>query len=176
MDDRTGRDRVLEGFLEAQYEQGMALAGESDLLDLAPQGPPPHRAYLARFSCTGLVRGPDGGVIEASEFHVAILFPPHYLRRAHTAETLFWAGPSSAFHPNIDPARQLVCIGDLWPGTGIAEILFRTFALITYKKLTTVESDALNYEACAWARRNMHRFPVDPRPLKRRKLGLRVSL
>ncbi|HVR30785.1 MAG TPA: hypothetical protein VMS86_14780 [Thermoanaerobaculia bacterium] len=32
------------------------------------------------------------------------------------------------------------------------------------------EDDALNREACVWARANQHRFPLDRRPLKRRAL------
>ena len=32
------------------------------------------------------------------------------------------------------------------------------------------EDDALNREACAWARHHADRYPVDRRPLKRRTL------
>jgi hypothetical protein len=32
----------------------------------------------------------------------------------------------------------------------------------------------LNPDACRWARNNQHRFPTDPRPLKRRRLRLQT--
>jgi hypothetical protein len=37
------------------------------------------------------------------------------------------------------------------------------------------ENNALNTEACAWARRNLHRFPVDSRPLKRRTADFSIE-
>ena len=37
------------------------------------------------------------------------------------------------------------------------------------------EDDALNKEACQWARGHLDRFPVDRRPLKRRQLNLHVE-
>jgi hypothetical protein len=39
------------------------------------------------------------------------------------------------------------------------------FEVITFNKFNTV--DALNAEACSWARRNRQSLPIDARPLKR---------
>jgi hypothetical protein len=47
------------------------------------------------------------------------------------------------------------------------EILYRCYDVITFNKVTMREDDALNRDACVWARRNRARFPVDTRPLKR---------
>jgi hypothetical protein len=40
--------------------------------------------------------------------------------------------------------------------------------VITYGRLAVDERNALNAEACAWARRHLDRFPIDRRPLKSR--------
>jgi hypothetical protein len=37
------------------------------------------------------------------------------------------------------------------------------------------EDDALNHVACVWARANQSRFPIDPRPLRRRAARFNVS-
>jgi hypothetical protein len=36
------------------------------------------------------------------------------------------------------------------------------------------EDDALNRHACAWARKNASRFPIDDRPMMRRRLEYRI--
>src|SRR3970040_1391125 len=95
------RDPVYEAFLACQYEEGMALASASDLLELIPlDGSPPSR-YIAPFGCTGLVRLANGRVAEADRFEVGIWFPSDYLRRAEPWEVLTWLGPRQVFHPNI---------------------------------------------------------------------------
>jgi hypothetical protein len=50
------------------------------------------------------------------------------------------------------------------------ELLFRTYDLLTWRNFTPREDDSFDRAACAWARRNLDRFPTDPRPLKRRSL------
>ena len=42
-------DRILTSFLERQLAEGVALAEDSDLLDLLPLGPVPIHRFLARF-------------------------------------------------------------------------------------------------------------------------------
>jgi hypothetical protein len=168
-------DPVLQAFLARQYEEGMALAAASDLLDLQPiDGPPPQR-YLARFRCKGLVRSPDGTIAEADRFEVGIWFPSDYLRRVEPWQVLTWLGPANVFHPNIGERLPAICVGRLVPGTPLADLLYQCFEIITYTKVTMREDDALNHAACAWARDNRHRFPIDRRPLKRRALKLTVA-
>jgi hypothetical protein len=173
-------DRPLTGFLTRQLEEGLALAGASDLLELTPwggwswSGLPPRR-YIARFYCTGLVRRDDGSVEEANDFQVGIFFPGDYLRRAEPFEVLSWHGPMEVHHPNIAYMAPFVCIGHLAPGTPLVEILYRLFEVITYQNVTMSEHDALNKAACEWARRNRARLPVDRRPLKWRVPDTRVE-
>jgi hypothetical protein len=157
-------DHILNGFLERQYEDGMALAERSDLLELVPLSPRPVQYYVARYGCKGLVRrGTD--VVEADNFEIGFHFPSDYLRRAHAGEVLTLFSPAAAFHPNL--RMPLVCPGWLRPGTSLPDLLFQCFDILTYKLVTMNELNALNFEACAWARDHQDRFPVDPRPLCR---------
>jgi hypothetical protein len=159
-------DKILAAFLGRQFEDGMALAGESDLLDLIPGGSSPVQRYVARFSCRTLRRGTDGSVVESAGAAVGIYFPDDYLRRTDPYQVLAWLGPGDAWHPNVSTAAGVVCLGRLGPGTRLVEILYQLYEVITYQRYAT--HDALNHDAAAWARQNQHRFPVDARPLKRR--------
>lgn len=161
------KDLVRESFLIQQREEGLELARSSDLLDLQPIGGPATDKYIATFSCRGLVRSGDGKIRTANLFAVGIYFPPDYQRHANVFEVLTWLGPRSIWHPNVHPRTPHICIGWLNPGTSLKDILYQCFDVITYNKYRTVEIDALNHEACAWARRNRSRFPIDRRPLKR---------
>jgi len=158
-------DRIRTRFLERQLEEGMALAAASDRLDLRPLGPHPAPAYVARFACRGLVRR-GGQVLEHEAFHVGIHFDEAYLRRFDTARVLTWLAPAEIFHPNV--ARPYVCVGRMLAGTPLVDLLYQVFEVITYQNVEMREPNALDHEACVWARRNQHRFPVDRRPLKRR--------
>jgi len=171
-------DRIFESFLQRQYEDGMALAEGSDLLELYPvitdEGLPPQE-YLARFRCKGLVRIED--VVEEWDcFEVLIYFPSDYLRTANAFQVLSWTYPAQVFHPNISATSPFICIGRLAPGTSLVDILFQCWEIITFNKVTMREDDALNREACAWARTNQRSFPVDTRPLKRRELNLHFEM
>jgi ubiquitin-protein ligase len=168
-------DKIFEAFLRRQYEQGMALARDSDLLELiALDGPPPQH-YVARFRCKGLVRTDADDIVEAERFEVGIWFPDDYLCEAEPLKVLTWFGPRRVFHPNISDRAPVICVGRLAPGTPLVDILYQCFEIISYGKVTMREDDALNKEACAWARRNQHRFPIDSRPLKRRALDVSIE-
>ena len=171
----TVSDRVLNAFLDRQQDEGATLARESDLLDLLPLDGSPARRYAAAFHCRGLVRDPDGEVREADHFEIGIWFPPDYLRRAEPFQVHTWFGPRHVFHPNISATAPFICIGRLTPGTSLVDILYQCYEVITYQKVTMREDDALNKEACAWARRNQHRLPVDRKPLKRRTGRIHVD-
>jgi hypothetical protein len=168
------RDPVRDAFLSRQYDEGMALAQSSDVLRLLPLDGVPPRRYLAEFLCNGMVRATGGDVEVTGCFVIGIWFPPDYLRYAEPWQVLTWLAPRNVFHPNISDRAPLICIGHLVPGTTLVDLLYQCFEIITYKKVTMREDDALNKDACAWARANQHRFPIDPRPLKRRVLQLRV--
>lgn len=158
-------DQILKSFLETQRAEGLQLAAESDLLDLVPVDA---QRYLAIFSCKGLVRDTNGDIREHSHFEVGIRFPDDYLRRVNPAMILTWLAPDEIWHPNIE--APFICLGSIAPGTPLVELLHRCFEIITLSNVTMHEGDALNRDACAWARRNRERFPIDPRPIKRRAL------
>lgn len=167
-------DKILMSFLAEQEKEARTVTAESDLVSVHPvAGAPPNR-YIAEFRCKGLVRNREGKVCEANGFGVGIWFPSHYLRKADTFEVLHWLGPLNAWHPNIKP--PVVCVGRLKAGTPLAAILYQLFEIITYAKVTMREDNALNREACAWARSHVEQFPIDRRPLKRRALDLCVSV
>ncbi len=162
-------DKVFEGFLTHQYQEGMALAAASDLFELAPLHGSPPQHYLARFFCKGLTRSQDGNICEATRFEVGIWFPSDYLRHVQSLFILTWLNPQEIWHPNISNTAPMMCIGPITPGTPLTDLIYRAFEVITWNKLTMREHDALNADACVWARHNPDRFPVDRRPLKRRK-------
>ena len=160
-------DRVFNGFLRKQLEEGRALAEASSLLELAPfanEDPPQH--YVARFSCQGLVKRENGSITEANRFEIGIWFPSDYLMHVDSISILTWLKPREIFHPNISESGPFICLGSIIPGTSLTDLLYRLFELITWQNLTAQEFDALNWQACNWARHNPDRFPVDRRPLK----------
>lgn len=164
------RDPVFQAFLARQLEEGTALSAQTDLVELWPfSGHPPDR-YVAQFHCTGLVRR-GSQVLEADRFEVGIWFPSDYLRRAEPWQVLTWLGPREVFHPNISHRLPFICVGRLAPGTGLVDLLYQCFEIISWQKVTMREDDALNPAACGWAREHLARFPVDRRPLKWRRNG-----
>lgn len=167
-------DPVFAAFLRRQQEEGEALARASDLVEVLPIDGPPARRYLVRFHCTGLVRPPGGEPREACRFEVGIWFPSDYLRRADPFQVLTWLGPRHVFHPNISVTAPVLCVGRFLPGTALVDLVYQCFEIITFNKVTMREDDALNHEACVWARANQQRFPIDRRPLKRRPLRLEL--
>ena len=170
--DQFGNDPIYRRFMERQLADGLALARESDLLRLRiPPTAPPN--FVAEYRCKGLVRGDDGQITEADRFEVGIWFPPDYLRRAEPFNMLRLFTPG-VWHPNISQELPLICIGRLTPGTPLVDILYQIYDILTYQKYNPREDDSLNKIACAWARQNQHRFPIDRRPLKRRSLNLEV--
>ena len=166
-------DKVLAAFVARQREEGVALAAASDLCDLVPVDGALGQRYLADFRCTGLVQAESGEVVETDRSVIGIWFHDGYLREADPSRVLTWLEPWRIFHPNV--RAPFICIGHLAPGTPLVDLLYRCFEIITYNKVTMREDDALNKQACAWARRNQHRFPLDRRPLKRRGVEFDVE-
>lgn len=165
-------DLILKSFLEQQEADAIAIANDSDVLDLRPVGPRPYQRYLVGYTCRGLVRS-AGKITECRRFEMGVYFPLHYIRHADVPEVLTWFGPTDVFHPNI--LFPFICPGRLKPGTTLVDILYQCFEIITYQKLTMNEADALNPDACVWARKNVHRFPVDSGSLKRRRIDLNLD-
>lgn len=170
-------DQVFAGFLEHQLEKGMELAARSTLLTLVPSaGAAPDR-YVAHLACRGLVRASGGEIVESEGFEVGIWFPADYLRRANALEVVSWLGPRNVFHPNVGPGPnggQFICAGRIERATPLVEILMRVYEIVTYQRVTMDERDALDHEACAWARGNQERFPIDRRTILGETIALRA--
>jgi hypothetical protein len=164
-------DKILNLFLQTQRVEGAKLAAESDLLELSAID---DQHYIATYTCKGLVRDAAGVVHEHDRFGVGIRFPGNYLRSVNPGEILTWRGPAEIWHPNI--GVPFICLGSIVPGTPLVELLHRCFEVISYQNVTMREDDALNPPACAWARRNRDRFPVDTRPIKRRPLPVDIEV
>jgi hypothetical protein len=166
-------DPILRAFLERQAEDGLALAHASDILEL--ECLPTGQHFVAHYSCRGLVQERGGIVREADSFTVGIFFGADYLRSAHPFEVLTLFGPPNTYHPNVAFGAPFICVGKIVPGMPLVDLLYQVYEILTYQKLTPREDDALNKEACRWARANQHRFPIDRRPLKRRSLALEME-
>ena len=163
-------DRILEGFLERQHEEGMALARQSDILELTALDGPLPQHYVATFHCNGLVQAGDGAIEGSNRFIVGYYFSPDHLRIVDPSQAAVLFEPVRTWHPNI--RSPFVCLGHIAPATPLVDLIYRSFELITYTKCTMREDNALNREACVWARNNQARFPLDRRPLKRRPIAI----
>ena len=158
-------DVILKSFLASQLEAGLALAESSDLLELVPLDAPPVSRYLVDLRCKGLVRDRSGAVTEADHFQLGIRFSDDYLRHVRPPEVVTLFGPQNTFHPNV--LAPFMCLGRLAPGTSLVDLIYQVYEILTYSKVTMREDDALNRDACVWARGHLDRFPIDRRPLKR---------
>lgn len=163
------RERIFEGFLSRQLEDARNLNAASDLVELQPLGGPLPDRYLVRFRCRGLVRE-HGHVREHDDFVVGIRFPADYLHVYDAWRVVIWLEPANVFHPNVQPPG--ICLGWMQPATDLRDLVHQCFDIISFNKLST--RDPLNQQAAAWALAHPERFPVDRRPLRRRRLALNV--
>jgi hypothetical protein len=152
---------IFASWLRVQHEEARALASASDALAVHAVDA---QRFVLEFSCCGLVQE-DGEVRESDHCVVGVRFPDDYQRVVNPAEVLTWIAPRSFFHPNVRP--PFLCIGDVAPSTSLVELIHRVYELVTWDNVTMDERNALNAAACAWARRNRARFPLDVRPLVR---------
>jgi len=160
-------DKIFESWLQRQCAEVLALTDASDVVTVWPAaGPQAARRFIARFANPTMVRTGEG-IVRAAGFTVLIQFPPDYLRAAFdAAQVVNVLAPGNLFHPNV--RAPFICTGRLAPGTGICELLYQLNEILTYARFTPREDDALNHEACEWARQHMDLFPLDARPLRRR--------
>ena len=169
----TTPDPIFRAFLERQAEEGRALARASDILslDCLPTG----QHFIAHYGCRGLVKDSDGEVREAGTLVVGVFFGADYLRTVSPLETVTLLHPLKVWHPNVAFGAPFLCLGRITPGMALVDLLYQVYEILTYQKLTPREDDALNKDACRWARAHQDRFPTDRRPLKRRPLELEVE-
>lgn len=165
----TPADPVFGAFLANQHAALMELAAQSDLFSVEPirdtdESDTPPSAYVITFHCKGLVMNREGNVEEADSFKVGIRFEDEYLR-GDTTGAVRWLGPFHAYNPQIN--GPFICLGKISPNTGIVDLIYRIYDVLRFANVAP--HDALNPEAAAWARNHMERFPVDARPLLRRR-------
>jgi hypothetical protein len=167
-------DDVLDTWLKRQFVEGMALAEASDVLSLFPEpGARPPRHFVAAFASPTMVRE-ESAIIRRDGFTVLFAFPGDYLRSVPDAGRIVnLLAPVNAFHPNV--AAPFLCIGRVVPGTSLVELVCRVYEIFTYQRMTPREDDALNVDACVWARRNTHLFPLPAAPLRRRVAAFSVE-
>jgi hypothetical protein len=165
-------DDILDSFLRHEIERARQLAAASAVLTFTLEPVDLPRRFVAEYRCQGLVREPDGTIHEADRWLVGISIPDNYLRgpTVDPFRILTWLGGGSAdvFHPNI--RSPLICIGRLDPGMDFQFLLYQLYEIITWQKFQL--ADCLNPEAAQWARHNLNRLPIDPRPLQRARLEL----
>ncbi|MCL4180048.1 MAG: hypothetical protein KJ072_20160 [Verrucomicrobia bacterium] len=170
---RAQTDPVFGDFLGRQCQEGMALARNSDLLELMPLDGLRSSRYLAEFRCRGLIEDERGAIVDYDRFAVGIWFPEDYLRRVDLSQVVTYLGPAPRpWHPNIN--GPFICL-HITPGTPLVDILYGCFELFTWN-LKYTGDEGLNHAAAQWARRQEPaRFPLDRRPLRRRALDLHVA-
>ena len=116
-------DPEFRSFLSASRDKAMALAAETDLLDLTqvkPGDAPQH--FLAQYHCNGLVQERDGTIVTVNCFLVGIRFPDDYLDREADAKRIITVEyPMNVFQSNI--WGPYVCLTNLAPGTELVSIL-----------------------------------------------------
>lgn len=166
-------DKVYQSFLATQTDEALALAGDSDILTVRPVGKPPQQHFVAEYAARGLVKDRAGQVVEAVGFAVGIWLPEDYLRHVIEAQVLSYLGPHpQPWHPNIRPPYMCV---HLVAGTPLVDVLYTCYELWTWSLYYTGD-EGLNHAATQWARQqDPERFPIDRRPLKRRRLDIEVA-
>jgi hypothetical protein len=164
-------DNILVSFLQRQCEQARALSAASDLVRAYPMPGRPPFQYRVRFACRGLACDRQGAIVEHDQWEVGVQFPPNYLRGpVHPSQVLAFLGAGSRpdlapWHPNIKDC--FICL-EVTPGMELTEILYGLFDLLTWRLYST-RDEGLNHAAAQFARNQPQgRFPIDPRPLKRR--------
>jgi hypothetical protein len=166
-------DPILRAFLERQAQEGRALAEASDILSL--ERLPTGQHFVAHYACRGLVKGQDDVVREWNSFEVGFFFGANYLRTVSPFEVVTLFGPLNTYHPNVAFGAPFICMGRIVPGMSLVDLCYQCYSILSWQKVMPREDDALNKEACGWARANHGRFPIDRRSLKRRALVLELE-
>ena len=147
-------DLYLE-FLQAQHRNMDEFALDSDRLKIFAcshvHGTDIPNAYMIKLRCRSAAME-DGKVNVADREHVlGFAIPPDYQRKAYDSMMLLTLlHPHNLFGPNIK--GHVLCIGPIAPATPFVAVIRRCFEVITCQRITMSEKDALNRDACQWAR------------------------
>src|SRR5438105_1146763 len=127
-------DVVYDTWLARQYEEGLALSADSDVLELQalPDRFPPRR-YRAHFGSPTMICN-AGRITQAEGFVVLIQFPDNYLRATlDTARIVALWSPPNVFHPNV--AWPFICTGNIHPGTSLRDIVYQVYEILTFQRV-----------------------------------------
>jgi hypothetical protein len=146
---------VYLNFLSSQEKSLALLARSGDRVDVNPYAYPPEsstpNAYLIKIRCRSAVKYQDEISEEEREHLIGVSFPPDYQRKAHDSSRIVTLlSPDNIFHPNI--MGPMICLGQIAPATPAVEICTRVHEVLTCQRITMREDDALNGDACQWAR------------------------
>jgi len=160
----------VQRFLDRQLQEATRFASGSDLVEIEPIGLPPVQRYLVRLRTRGLVKTAGGAVEQVEGCTFAVWFPNDYTRRVSPYETVQWLAPRHAFHPNIGPGpggETYICVGRIAPGTTLVDLVEQVHEIFGWVNRLPEEREAMNHDACQWARSHADELPIDTRPLRR---------
>jgi hypothetical protein len=161
-------DTILNDWLLAEQDRLREFLGQTDLVRVTPyDAGEPHRMYLADFFCNTLVRDDRGIIVPHVGVRTGIAISDDHLRDMEPLLLVSLFGPRNLWHPNTDPTRGLICPGHMRTGVGLIDILNQVHSILSYQNMNLLS--VLNPDAAAWAREHRAEFPIDPRPLKRRR-------
>ena len=155
-------DPIFNSFLQAQFDEGLAFARESDVVELMPAFGSPPSKYMATFHGEWLAQDPRGQIVGVPLAVFGIAFPRDYLRCTEVGMIATVLEPHNLWHPNI--SGPFVCLGHLVPGMSLVDILYQCFEVLAYFRHSP--ASPLNEAAAQWARNQpAGRFPTDRRAL-----------
>ena len=143
--------------IKNDFEEMLKLKSESSIVDFTVTGTPPTR-YVLLFLCPGIALDTEGTPGLIQEHRCQILLGAQYPSQA---PDVTWQTP--IFHPNIK--MQAVCHSNQWaPSWSLAEFVSELADMARYAKYNL--QSPLDTKAADWARRNLHMFPLDSRPIR----------
>lgn len=161
---------IFEDFLEHSHQAALALAEDSDVLQVTRLPVRGVGTWIAEFAISYLSQGPDGSVrLAAGPIGVMIQMTPEYLRQVSPLEVV-QVREMDLFHPNF--LWPVLCVGEVRPGMPLPQILRHVYEILTYENYAT--DDGLNPIACRRLCEQPGLLNLLPRPprLVRRPLEL----
>lgn len=162
-------DPIRASWLLEQEADWRLFAAQTDMVDVAPVDAAPHQRYLAHFRCRSLVKQRSGRIEQFTEGVTAgITFRDDHLRFVEPLLLVSLVTPQNIWLPNV--GRGMICVGHVRVGISLIDTIYQTFAILSGQNWSL--ASVLNAEAADYARDHQDLFPIDPRPLKRRQVGL----
>ncbi|HSP06002.1 MAG TPA: ubiquitin-conjugating enzyme E2 [Acidobacteriota bacterium] len=154
--------------IKNDYEEMLKLKAESSIIDFQANGTPPTR-YFLKFNCPGISLDGEGKPTILQEHRCQIVLGAQYPSQP---PDVTWQTP--IYHPNIK--LQAVCHSGQWaPSWSLAEFVSELADMARYVKFNL--QSPLDTKAAEWAKKNLHMFPLDSRPIrdKAAKMVIRIK-